>query len=84
MEPVITDTNVTSKYKVSSILGKGAYGIVYKAKNLETGDEVAIKACFDCFRNRTDGIRVFREISYLQQFAMTWNSKLRTFESQKE
>lgn len=32
-----------SKYEVIGIVGEGAYGIVYKCKNKETGDFVAIK-----------------------------------------
>ena len=32
-----------NKYEVIGIVGEGAYGIVYKCKNLETGKYVAIK-----------------------------------------
>jgi len=32
-----------NKYEVIGIVGEGAYGIVYKCKNLETGKFVAIK-----------------------------------------
>lgn len=32
-----------SKYEVIGIVGEGAYGVVYKCKNKETGDFVAIK-----------------------------------------
>ena len=32
-----------NKYDILGIVGEGAYGIVYKARNKETGDIVAIK-----------------------------------------
>jgi len=32
-----------NKYEILGIVGEGAYGIVYKAKNKETGEFVAIK-----------------------------------------
>ena len=32
-----------NKYKFEEELGRGTYGVVYKAKNIETGELVAIK-----------------------------------------
>lgn len=32
-----------NKYDILGIVGEGAYGIVYKARNKETGEIVAIK-----------------------------------------
>jgi cyclin-dependent kinase-like len=32
-----------NKYEIQGIVGEGAYGIVYKARNKETGEIVAIK-----------------------------------------
>jgi len=32
-----------NKYEIIGIVGEGAYGIVYKAKNKDTSDYVAIK-----------------------------------------
>lgn len=32
-----------NKYDILGIVGEGAYGFVYKAKNKETGNYVAIK-----------------------------------------
>ena len=35
--------NIKKKYEVLGVVGEGAYGIVYKCKNKETGKFVAIK-----------------------------------------
>jgi mitogen-activated protein kinase 15 len=41
-------------------LGKGAYGIVWKAVDKQTKKIVAIKKSFDAFHNATDAQRTFR------------------------
>ncbi|CAL8075908.1 unnamed protein product [Calicophoron daubneyi] len=64
VEPV-----VLKHYEIQKRLGKGAYGIVWKAKNKRNGVTVALKKIFDAFRNQTDAQRTFREISFLQEFA---------------
>jgi hypothetical protein len=43
-------------------LGKGAYGIVWMAKEKRSGRVVALKKCFDAFRNGTDA-QVFTQVS---------------------
>lgn len=43
-----------------------AYGIVWKATEKRSRGTVALKKCFDAFRNATDAQRTFREIMYLQ------------------
>jgi mitogen-activated protein kinase 15 len=48
-------------------LGKGAYGIVWKAIDRKTNDKVALKKIFDAFQNATDAQRTFREVVFLQQ-----------------
>jgi len=63
------DPHVTEKYEIKRRLGKGAYGIVWKAVDHETGDTVALKKIFDAFRNCTDAQRTFREIMFLQEFS---------------
>jgi len=60
------DRSITSKYEIGERLGKGAYGIVWRAVETQTGRIVAIKKIFDAFRNMTDAQRTFREIIYLQ------------------
>ena len=64
-------------------LGKGAYGIVWKAAEKRKEKEkstsgasekpqqekaVALKKIFDAFQNSTDAQRTYREIVFLQQF----------------
>lgn len=62
------DRSITELYTIDERLGKGAYGIVWKASDKETGEIVAVKKIFDAFRNETDAQRTFREIQYLQKF----------------
>ncbi|XP_013413855.1 extracellular signal-regulated kinase 2-like [Lingula anatina] len=62
------EPHVTKKYEVKKRLGKGAYGIVWKAVDKRTGEVVALKKIFDAFRNQTDAQRTFREIMFLQEF----------------
>ncbi|XP_070970826.1 mitogen-activated protein kinase 15-like [Oncorhynchus clarkii lewisi] len=62
------EDHISMKYEIKKRLGKGAYGIVWKAVDRQTGEVVAVKKIFDAFRNRTDAQRTFREIMFLQEF----------------
>ncbi|NP_001018581.2 mitogen-activated protein kinase 15 [Danio rerio] len=62
------EEHISSKYEIKRRLGKGAYGIVWKAVDRKSGETVAVKKIFDAFRNRTDAQRTFREIMFLQEF----------------
>jgi hypothetical protein len=42
---------------------------VWKAVDKRTRAVVALKKCFDAFRNATDAQRTFREVMYLQELA---------------
>ena len=44
------ERHILRKYEIQNKLGKGAYGIVWKATDKKTRKEVALKKCFDCFR----------------------------------
>ncbi|XP_031975025.1 mitogen-activated protein kinase 15 isoform X2 [Corvus kubaryi] len=68
MSPPEVEPLVCRKYEIKRRLGKGAYGIVWKAIDRKTGETVAVKKIFDAFRNRTDAQRTFREIMFLQKF----------------
>ncbi|VDN04672.1 unnamed protein product [Thelazia callipaeda] len=62
------DTHITERYNLHKRLGKGAYGIVWKAIDRRTQETVALKKIFDAFRNQTDAQRTFREVMFLQEF----------------
>eukprot|EP00889_Picochlorum_renovo_P008661 jgi/Picre1/35691/NNA_003151.t1 len=61
------DKHVLNKYEIQKKLGKGAYGIVWKAIDKKNGQTVALKKIFDAFQNATDAQRTFREIMFLQE-----------------
>eukprot|EP00500_Bicosoecida_sp_ms1_P004548 CAMPEP_0203815314 /NCGR_PEP_ID=MMETSP0115-20131106/9954_1 /ASSEMBLY_ACC=CAM_ASM_000227 /TAXON_ID=33651 /ORGANISM="Bicosoecid sp, Strain ms1" /LENGTH=356 /DNA_ID=CAMNT_0050724211 /DNA_START=300 /DNA_END=1370 /DNA_ORIENTATION=+ len=63
------EKHIHRKYEITQKLGKGAYGIVWKAIDKRTRHTVALKKCFDAFRNATDAQRTYREIMYLQELA---------------
>jgi mitogen-activated protein kinase 15 len=48
------DEHILKKYEIISKIGKGAYGVVWKAKDLKTQRIVALKKVFDAFSNPTD------------------------------
>jgi len=60
------DKAVGKRYTVQAKLGKGAYGIVWKATKNATKETVALKKIFDAFQNSTDAQRTWREIVYLE------------------
>ncbi|KAK9809283.1 hypothetical protein WJX73_000586 [Symbiochloris irregularis] len=61
------DKAILRKYEVQTKLGKGAYGIVWKAVDKKTKEVVALKKIFDAFQNETDAQRTFREVMFLQE-----------------
>jgi serine/threonine protein kinase len=52
------DRHVQRKYEILQKLGKGAYGIVWRASDRKTKETVALKKIFDAFQNPTDAQRV--------------------------
>ncbi|KAI6176563.1 Mitogen-activated protein kinase [Aphelenchoides bicaudatus] len=62
------ESHIKEKFDLHKRLGKGAYGIVWKATDRRSQDTVALKKIFDAFRNQTDAQRTFREIMFLQEF----------------
>ena len=61
------DRQVLKRYSIEQKLGKGAYGIVWRAEDKKTKEIVALKKIFDAFQNGTDAQRTYREIIFLQQ-----------------
>uniref|UniRef100_A0A6P7HAB8 Mitogen-activated protein kinase 15-like n=1 Tax=Diabrotica virgifera virgifera TaxID=50390 RepID=A0A6P7HAB8_DIAVI len=62
------DEHIMKRFDIQKRLGKGAYGIVWKAIDRKTKEVVAVKKIFDAFRNQTDAQRTYREIMFLQSF----------------
>lgn len=61
------EKHITDRFNVQQVLGKGAYGIVWKCEDKENGNQViALKKIFSAFQNATDAQRTFREIIFLQ------------------
>ncbi len=60
------EKHVVRKFEICQRLGKGAYGIVWKSIEKRSRTVIALKKCFDAFRNASDAQRTFREIMYLQ------------------
>mmetsp|Transcript_10970 Transcript_10970/g.16563 ORF Transcript_10970/g.16563 Transcript_10970/m.16563 type:complete len:382 (-) Transcript_10970:124-1269(-) len=60
------EDHIQRHFELGQKMGKGAYGIVWKAIERTTRKVVALKKCFEAFRNSTDAQRTFREVMYLQ------------------
>uniref|UniRef100_A0A383W0P6 Mitogen-activated protein kinase n=1 Tax=Tetradesmus obliquus TaxID=3088 RepID=A0A383W0P6_TETOB len=54
-----------AKYAPIKPIGKGAYGVVCSARNLETNEKIAIKKIAGCFENAVDAKRILREVALL-------------------
>lgn len=61
------ESHIYKKFDILERKGKGAYGVVWKAKEKTTNKIVALKKVFDAFHNDTDAQRTFREIMLLQE-----------------
>lgn len=48
------EPHIYKKFEIQQKMGKGAYGIVWKATVRHTGQTVALKKVFDAFHNDTD------------------------------
>ena len=57
---------VDAKYAPIKPIGKGAYGVVCSARELETNRKVAIKKIVNAFENVVDAKRTLREIKLLR------------------
>lgn len=61
------DSQLTRRYDIIKKIGKGAYGVVWKAIDKNSGQNVALKKVFGAFQNETDAQRTYREITFLRQ-----------------
>ena len=63
-----TPVEVDDRYEVTQMIGSGAYGIVYSAKDLKTNEDVAIKQIKTAFDSVVDAKRILREIKILSKY----------------
>lgn len=61
------ESHIYKKFEILQKLGKGAYGIVWKAIDKKTKKTIGLKKVFDAFHNSTDAQRTFREVMILQE-----------------
>nr|XP_027202123.1 extracellular signal-regulated kinase 2-like [Dermatophagoides pteronyssinus] len=61
------DNHVLRKYEIHEVVGSGAYGIVWKIENKETGKILALKKIIKAFNNEKDAVRTLREVTILEQ-----------------
>ena len=61
------ESHVLRKYDIIQKIGKGTYGVVWKALDRKTEDVIALKKIYDAFRNGTDSQRTYREVMFLLQ-----------------
>lgn len=59
------EPHISQRFDLLQIVGKGAYGIVWKAFDRTTKATVALKKVFEAFQNETDAQRTFREVVIL-------------------
>ncbi|CAI5720521.1 unnamed protein product [Peronospora destructor] len=67
---VVAGTNfqIDDKYQFIKVIGRGAYGVVISAENIETNEKVAVKKISKAFEDLVDAKRILREIKLLQHF----------------
>ncbi len=58
---------VDERYQVSQMIGSGAYGVVYAARDHKTNEDVAIKKITTAFDSVVDAKRILREIKILSK-----------------
>lgn len=67
----IIDNQIAKRYEIVTKIGKGAYGIVWKAiDKYSVGNKpIALKKVFSAFKSAIDSQRIYREVSYLLQLS---------------
>jgi len=67
-EESFIEQHILQRFDIEEKLGKGAYGVVWKAKEKGTDqDAIALKKIFKAFQNSTDSQRTYREVILLTQ-----------------
>lgn len=60
------EPSILKRFDLVARVGKGCYGVVYKAYDKKTHKIVALKKVYDAFKNTIDAQRTYREVMYLQ------------------
>jgi mitogen-activated protein kinase 15 len=61
------ENHILKRFHLHKKIGKGAYGVVFKATDKKTKEVVALKKLYGAFRDDTDSQRTFREVMLLQE-----------------
>lgn len=61
------EDHVKDRFEILKLMGKGAYGIVWKVKDKKTDRVMALKKIYDAFYNEIDSQRTYREVMYLKE-----------------
>jgi mitogen-activated protein kinase 15 len=48
------EPHILKRYEIIKKIGRGAYGIVWKARDKRSNEIIALKKIFDAFQNSTD------------------------------
>jgi calcium-dependent protein kinase len=62
-----TKQHLLNQYKISNMLGKGAFGEVYKATHLIDGSQIAIKTIKKSGMSRFEIVELCNELAILQK-----------------
>jgi mitogen-activated protein kinase 15 len=63
----VLEDHIIKRFSIHKKVGKGAYGVVFKATDKKTKEIVALKKLYGAFRDSTDSQRTFREVMLLQE-----------------
>lgn len=54
------------RYRAERVIGEGAYGVVVRAKDSATGQQVAVKRIARCLHTTAFAVRILRELKFLR------------------
>ena len=61
------EDHIKKRFILQKKVGQGAYGVVFKAIDKKTKEQVALKKLFGAFQDEVDSQRTFREVMLLQE-----------------
>eukprot|EP00474_Spongospora_subterranea_P005561 CRZ06019.1 hypothetical protein [Spongospora subterranea] len=71
-DSLITEGNdvIAQKYENSDVIGNGSFGVVYRSKNIETGQTCAIKTVLQDVRYKNRELQIMMDLSHPNVVAM--------------